>query len=140
MVSRTFVRLTRASGSQHRTEPHGESHETSQRHRHHEPSLGDLRLQSCFYLTVRALWNLSARTTLLDGRSQPTCKDRRLVETAKRENHRLRTGKKHSHRDRRANTRLSSREKPRISVQPSHYSMSPILLRQRTCRVCICLP
>src|SRR5216684_6236787 len=56
-----------------------------------------------------------------------------------REDHRLRKEQNNSLQDRRAHSRLPPREEPRVSLQPTHSKMPPLLHPQRTGRVRLCL-
>src|SRR6267378_7649938 len=56
-------------------------------------------------------------------------------QTEQREGHRLRKEQTNSLPDRPAHSRLPPREEPRISLQPPHSKMPPLLHRQRTSRI-----
>src|SRR5437016_14347420 len=63
----------------------------------------------------------------------------RKHQVEEREGHRLRREQNNSLPDRPAHSRLPPREEPRVSLQPTHSKMPPLLHHQRTSRIRICL-
>src|SRR4029077_4574833 len=136
MVSRAPLRLSQVSRTGHRSESHGESYATPQRSTNHQPGPGDLRLQSGLNLPLRPPRNVPSRPHALHEMPEQRSEGRaRNHEAEERESHRLRKEQNNSLPDRPAHSWLPPREEPRISLQPTHCKMPPLLVRQRTSRI-----